>query len=61
MACKKSELVEAINSFASARTTGDRQLVEFSVQRVGQLVETLEYAPEENISTEEETSDNQPE
>ena len=46
MACKKSELVEAINSFASARATGDRNLIGYSAQLVTQLVETLEFEPE---------------
>lgn len=47
MACKKSELVSAINSFASARATGDGNLVAFSGQLVQQYIESLEYAPEE--------------
>ena len=47
MACKKSELVSAINSFANARATGDQNLIGFSGQLVQQYVESLEYAPEE--------------
>mgnify|MGYP003343476258 FL=1 len=47
MACKKSELISAINSFASARTTGDANLLNFSGQLLQQFVETLEFAPEE--------------
>lgn len=47
MACKKSELVSAINSYASARATGDGNLVAFSGQLVQQCIESLEYAPEE--------------
>lgn len=47
MACKKSELVSAINSYASARATGDGNLVSFSGQLVQQCIESLEYAPEE--------------
>lgn len=47
MACKKSELVSAINSFGSARATGDHNLIGFAVTLIGQLVETLEFAPEE--------------
>jgi hypothetical protein len=46
MACKKSELVSAINSFGSARATGDHNLIGFAVNLIGQLVETLEFAPE---------------
>ena len=47
MACKKSELVSAINSFASARATGDGNLVAFAGNLVGQLIEQLEFDPEE--------------
>mgnify|MGYP000029423888 CR=1 FL=1 len=52
MACKKSELVGAVNSFASARATGDANLQNFSAQYLQQLVDTLEFAPEE-VPTEE--------
>jgi len=47
MACKKSELVSAINSFATARATGDGNLIAFSVNMIGQLIDTLEFEPEE--------------
>lgn len=47
MACKKSELISAINSFGSARTTGDGNLIAFSANLIGQLIDTLEFAPEE--------------
>lgn len=47
MACKKSELVSAINSFAAARSSGDGNLIAFSGQLVEQFVNSLEYAPEE--------------
>jgi hypothetical protein len=47
MACKKSELISAINSFGAARATGDGNLVAFAGNLIGQLVETLEFAPEE--------------
>ena len=53
MACKKSELVSAINSFAAARSTGDGNLVAFSGQLVQQYVETLEFDDED-----EETAEN---
>ena len=53
MACKKSELVSAINSFAAARATGDGNLVAFSGQLVQQCVETLEFDDED-----EETAEN---
>ena len=54
MACKKSELVSAINSFAAARASNDANLIQFSGQLVGQYLETLEFA-------EEETNDDQSE
>ena len=47
MACKKSELVSAINSFGSARGTGDGNLIAFSANLIGQLIDTLEFGPEE--------------
>ena len=47
MACKKSELVEAINSYAAARSTGDAKLQQFSASYVEQLIETLEFGAEE--------------
>lgn len=52
MACKKSELVSAINSFATARATNDSTLVNFSAALVSQLIDTLEYAPEEVVEDE---------
>jgi hypothetical protein len=56
MACKKSELVSAINSFAAARAANDANLVQFSGQLLGQYLETLDFDPEE-----EKTNDDQPE
>ena len=53
MACKKSALVFAINSFGSARATGDGNLIAFSVNLIGQLIDTLEFAPEEDGAPEE--------
>ena len=47
MACKQSELVEAINSFASARATGDVKLQQFSASYLQQLLETLEFDDKE--------------
>ena len=46
---KKSEVVSAINSFANARATGDKNLIHFSAQLVGQLVDTLEFEPEDEV------------
>jgi len=47
MACKKSELISAINSFGAARATGDGNLIAFSGNLIVQLIETLEFEPEE--------------
>ena len=52
MACKKSELVAAINSFASARLSNDPNLIGFAMQLLEQQVESLEYAPEEEEEAE---------
>ena len=57
MACKKSELVSAINSFASARLSNDPNLLNFAVKLASDLVETLDFATEE----EEVTNDDQSE
>ena len=54
MACKKSELGSAINSYETARATGDGNLVAFSGQLVQQCVESLEFAPEEEEGAAEE-------
>lgn len=55
MACKKSELVSAINSFGSARATGDGNLIAFSANLIGQLIGTLEFEPEAEEAQGEET------
>ena len=47
MTCKKSQLVSAINSFGSARTTGDGNLINFAASLIGQLLETIEFEPED--------------
>jgi hypothetical protein len=58
MTCTKTELISAINSFGAARATGDGNLVAFAGNLIGQLIETLEFAPEEQeeavVSTETE-------
>jgi hypothetical protein len=51
MACTKAELISAINSFGAARATGDGNLVAFAGNLIGQLIETLEFAPEEEQVT----------
>ena len=61
MACKKSELVGAINSFATARASGDVALQQMSAQLLQSTIETLEFEPEEvaeeSTEAEEVTSD----
>jgi hypothetical protein len=55
MAPKKSELVSAINSFGSARATGDGTLIAFAANLIGGLIDALEFAPEETEDSEEVT------
>ena len=52
MACKKSELASAINSFGAARASQDASLLQFAVNLVSQLMDTLEFAPEEEATEE---------
>ena len=47
MACKKSEFVTAVNSYSVARTTGDANLTNLSGQILSDLIDTLEFAEEE--------------
>ena len=54
MACKKSELISAINSFGAARASGDINLINFAGNLVGNLVQTLEFSPEEEEAEGEE-------
>ena len=53
MACTKSQLVSAINSFGSARATGDGNLIQFAANLIGQLIDTLEFEPEDTEQAEE--------
>jgi hypothetical protein len=53
MACKKSELISAINSFGAARATGDGNLIAYAGNLIGNLLETLEFESEEPIETTE--------
>lgn len=57
MACKKSDLISAINSFGAARATGDGNLITFSGNLIGQLIETLEFAPEEEATEDTEVKE----
>ena len=57
----KSQLLSAINSYASARITNDSNLLQFSAQLLQQTIETLEFEPEkdaqESVSGESKTQD----
>lgn len=55
MPCKKTELASAINSFGSARVTGDSNLIAFSIELVKQLLDTLEFTPEDDAVVVEDT------
>ncbi len=57
MACKKSELVQAINTYTNARVSQDPNLIQFGSNLLGQFLGTLEFAEEEEPATEEESSD----
>ena len=52
MPCKKSEIVTAINSFSAARATTDVKLIQMAGQVLQQLIDTLEFSPEEVSKTE---------
>jgi hypothetical protein len=55
MAVKKSELVSAINSFGAARASGDGNLIAFAANLIGEIIDTLEFAPEETEESDEVT------
>ena len=57
MACTKRELISAINSFGAARASGDGNLVGYSANLISQLVDTLEFAPEEKATEETEVKE----
>lgn len=57
MTCTKSQLVSAINSFGSARATGDGNLIAFSANLIGQLIDTIEFAPEEETTEDTEVKE----
>ena len=56
MACKKSDLITAINSYATAKTTGDSTLLALSVNLLQGLMDTLQFE-EENIALNEQASE----
>ena len=47
MACKKSELIQAVQTFGNARASNDANLVQFAANLLTQYVDTLEFAEEE--------------
>jgi hypothetical protein len=47
MACKKSEIVTAINSFVAATSTKDAALINYAGATLSQLLDSLEFEPEE--------------
>ena len=59
MPCTKSQLISAINSFGAARATGDGNLIAFSGDLIGRLIQTLEFDPEETNAVEGEAISDQ--
>jgi len=51
MACKKSSLVTAINSYVAARLTNDNPLINAAASMLQPLLDSIEYAPEEDEAT----------
>lgn len=49
MACKKTDLISAINSYGAARASGDNTLLAFSVNLVQNLIDTLEFEGESEM------------
>ena len=47
MPCKKSELIQAVQTFGNARASNDVNLVQFAANLLTQFVDTLEFAEEE--------------
>ena len=51
MACKKSELVQAIQTYSTARVSQDPNLINYAAQLLDQYLESIEFeeepAPEE--------------
>ena len=46
MPCKKSELVQAVNTYGNARSSNDPNLVNFASNLLVQFMDTLEFEPE---------------
>ena len=54
MPCTKNELASAINSYAAARVSGDANLINFGASAVASMIDTLEFAEEEETESTEE-------
>lgn len=57
MACTKRQFVDLINSYATARATGDGNLINMSAQLLQAAVETLEFEPESEENKEEDKTE----
>ena len=53
---KKSELLQAINTFATARVSQDPNLINFSANLLQQFVDQLSFDPEEGEEAEVEVT-----
>ena len=49
-ACTKEELVQAINTYATARATNDPNLVQFAGNLLNQYLETLHFKESEAVA-----------
>ena len=47
MACKKSELIQAVQTFGNARASSDPNLVQFAANLLTQFIDSLEFAEED--------------
>jgi hypothetical protein len=43
MPCTKEQLATAINSYSTARVTGDEALIQMAVNRLTELIDTLPF------------------
>lgn len=50
MPCKKSELVTAINSYVSARSTQDATLINMAASLLQNMLDSLAFSAEEEAS-----------
>lgn len=47
MACKKSELIQAVQTFGNARASNDPNLVQFAANLLTQFIDSLEFSEED--------------